>query len=185
MTSSPSKSGYHEKLLRKMNKDFWNTSLVQRPSTFGASPKTKSMHKSDSGYAEVRGSTKWVAKDENLVTHGRVRIMSSFGKITYNPGAGHYNPKYESQSKTERIAPPITMAPRQKDQFFEELQQKKKDIAKLMELDATYPVKKPKPPKQMKIVKGKYADISIEDMRKCEAPYKPPKLLLFFAGMVI
>lgn len=167
---SPSKKGYHEKLLTKMNKDFWNTSLVKPHSTFGASPKIRSAHKCDDGYAEVKKSTRWVAHDEHLVNHGRVRVLSSFGKPTYNPGAGYYDPKYEVQSKTETIAPELTMAPKRKDEFFDELSQKKKDIARLQELDAKYSVKKGKPPKQAKIVKGQYADVNIDDMRKSLLP---------------
>lgn len=160
------------KVLReKALSDFWNTSLVKSPSTFGASPKISQTYKNDNGYAETNNCKKWTAHDDKLYTHGRVRVSTAFGKLAYNPGAGHYDPNYAAQSKTERIAPEITIAQRTRDNYFDELKQKEEDIKEKNKFMETYKNNTPKKrAPRAKIKKGKFADVNIEDMRKSLLP---------------
>lgn len=159
-----------DELKEKLDTKFWTTPAIERTSrsSFGTSPKSKESVFHDDGYAVVKLSQEWVAVDKYNSNHGRVRVESSLGKLLDTPGAGHYTPKIDMQSKRETIAPPITISEKPADHFFEELEDLKNTRTEILKLTAPLAKERKKRTKiaTYKIKRGDLADVNIDDMRK-------------------
>mmetsp|Transcript_16417 Transcript_16417/g.22636 ORF Transcript_16417/g.22636 Transcript_16417/m.22636 type:complete len:339 (+) Transcript_16417:13-1029(+) len=141
--------------------DFWKKSLCHIPSTFGASKKNVS-RPSSKAVDLLLTTSSWVGIDNDGVTHSRLQLESTMGKLLSAPGPGQYNPNDLKLSKRE-IAPRYSLGNRLTPRLASKDSAKKE---KLKMKSSFPPLRQASPPRKESDLKH----ISVDVMRRSLMP---------------
>lgn len=144
---------------------FWNQSHIDRPSTFGATPKPNTI-KVDDPYTIKNDHNKWVHFDRDCMNHGRLTVESMWGRYKTAPPPGAYDPDHEKLSKRESF-PKHKISSKARDHYFEKVEfARKNPLSPIGNVDPFNPFNiKKSEKKDIKI--SELSKINMDDMRKC------------------
>ena len=144
--------------------DIWGKSMIFTHSTFGASTKDKSKNMlSDDLFAAAKLSNDWVGHDRNGCSHARLRIESTFGKMTITPPPIQYNPNHEKLSKRE-VGPKLTIATKPRDTYYDDVLEHKNSKMYIPQYSAVAPMSRKKSTPNKK-KPSEFENLNLEDMR--------------------